>query len=155
MTTPNFASILDESPSEVNRPKPLPAGTYICTVNGQPVYDRSAKKGTPYVQFNLRPISAEDDVDEAELVEVLFDKEGNETELASKNIKAVFYTTEDAIFRLDEFHQHCGIDLNDEASRRTRNDQVVNASVRAVIKHRTSDDGQSIFSELARTLPAD
>ena len=41
---PNFASILDEAPSEVDRPKPLPAGTYTCIVAGTPIYDKSSKR---------------------------------------------------------------------------------------------------------------
>jgi hypothetical protein len=144
--SPNFSSILDEAPSEVDRPKPLPVGTYTCIV-GTPAYDKSSKKGTPYVQFILRPIAAESDVDEGELSEM-----GG---FENKTIRATYYLTEDAVYRLDEFHEHCGVDLSDEASRRTRNDEVVNAQVRAVVKHRTSDDGTQIFAELARTLPAD
>lgn len=146
-SSPNFASILDESPAEVERPKPLPAGTYLCVVAGVPTYDKSSKKGTPFVQFTLRPLSAESDVDPESLLE-----RGG---LENKSIRATYYLTDDAIYRLDEFHEHCGIDLNDESTRRQRNDEVVNAHVRAVIKHRASDDGSQIYAELARTLPGE
>lgn len=147
MTNPNFSSILDEAPTEVDRPKPLPVGTYTCVVGGQPTYDKSSRKGTPFVMFTLRPTAAEADVDEEELAEMGgFD---------NKTIRATFYLTEDAAYRLDEFHVHCGLDLADESSRRQRNDEVVNAQVRAVVKHRSSDDGTQIYAELARTLPAD
>ena len=145
MTSPNFSSILDESPTEVARPKPLPAGTYLFVV-GTPTYDKSSKKGTPYVMFNLRPVEIESDVDEDELSEA-----GG---LDSKTIRATFYLTEDAVYRLDEFHSHCGLDLSDPSSRKTRNDDVVNAEVRGVIKHRSSEDGTQIYAELSRTLPA-
>jgi hypothetical protein len=57
---PNFASILDEAPTEIDRPKPIPTGTYLCRVQGTPTYDKSSKKGTPFVQFTLKPISAEE-----------------------------------------------------------------------------------------------
>ena len=53
------ASILDEAPTEIDRPKPIPTGTYLCRVQGTPTYDKSSKKGTPFVQFTLKPISAE------------------------------------------------------------------------------------------------
>lgn len=142
--TPNFASILDEAPTEIDRPKPLPAGTYLCIVAGTPLYDKSSKKGTPFVQFNLKPIAAESDVDDEDLAEM-----GG---FEGRNIRATFYLTGDAVFRLDEFHQHCGLDLSEEQSRRQRNDEVVNAQVRAVVKHRASEDGSQIFAELARTL---
>lgn len=145
--TPNFASILDEAPTEVTRPKPLPQGTYLCVVQGQPRYDKSSKKQTPFVEFTLRPTAAYDDVDEAEL-EACGGFDG-------KTIRATYYLTEDAVFRLDEFHEHCGVDLNDGASRRQRNDDVVNAQVAANIRHRSSEDGTQIFAELARTTVAE
>jgi hypothetical protein len=144
---PNFQSILDEAPSEVDRPKPLPTGTYLTTVQGPVVYDKSSRKQTPYVQFTLRVIGAMDDVDAEELNEM-----GG---FEGKTIRATFYTTEDAIYRLDEFHEHCGIDLTDGHSRRTRNDEVINSHVLASIRHRTSDDGTQIFAELGRTAPAE
>ncbi|HOA52104.1 MAG TPA: hypothetical protein PKI05_07590, partial [Thermogutta sp.] len=88
---PNFASILDESPTEIDRPKPIPTGTYLCRVQGSPVYDKSSKKGTPFVQFTLKPISAEDDVDEEDLAEM-----GG---LDNKTLRLTFYLTEDAVYR--------------------------------------------------------
>jgi hypothetical protein len=145
MATPNFADILDESPAEVSAPQPMPQGTYDCVVLGTPVYDKSSKKGTPYVEFTLRPIAAGEDVDPTELEET-----GG---LDGKTLRATFYLTEDAAYRLDEFHEHCGIDLEDGQSRRQRNDAIVNAEVRAFVKHETSTDGSRIFARFNRSLP--
>lgn len=145
MTTPNFSSILDESPTEVSAPVPLPQGVYLCMVTGTPRYDKSSRKGTDFVEFTLRPIAAEADVDETEL-----DEAGG---LEGKTIKAVFYLTEDAIYRLDEFHSHCGIDLDDGQSRRSRNDMIVNSEVRVFIKHEPSQDGTRIWARFNRSLP--
>lgn len=147
MNTPNFSSILDESPSEVSAPLPLPQGTYVCVIQGSPRYDKSSKKGTDFVEFNLRPIAAESDVDESEL-----DESGG---LEGRLLRATFYLTEDSIYRLDEFHSHCGIDLEDGQSRRQRNDAVVNTEVRAFVKHETSQDGSRIFARFNRSLPVD
>ncbi len=144
---PNFASILDEAPSEVERPKPLPVGTYLCRVQGTPIYDKTTKKGTDFVQFTLKPIAAEEDVDEDDLEAV-----GG---LDNKTLRLKFYLTEDAKFRLDDFHEHCGLDLSEPASRRTRNDEVINSEVRALVKHNPSNDGQTVYAEIARTLKAD
>jgi len=144
---PNFASILDESPEEVRAPSPLPAGTYLTVVIGTPVYDKSTQKKTDYVEFTFRPIAAEVDVDEDELSE-----SGG---LEGKTLKNKYWLTEDAVFMLDQFHEHCGIDLTDGESRRHRNDAVINSEVRVVITHTTSQDGQRIFANISRTLPAD
>ena len=45
--------------------------------------------------------------------------------------------------------------LSEESSRRSRNDEVVNAEVRALVKHRPSEDGQTVYAEVSRTLRAD
>lgn len=147
MATPNFSSILDESPSEVAAPQPMPQGTYVCVVQGV-TYDKTTKKGTDYAEFTLRPIAAEADVDEDELAET--------GELEGKTLRATFYLTEDAIYRLDEFHTHCGLDIaNDGLSRRARNDEVINQEVRAFVKHETSQDGSRIFARFNRSLPVE
>jgi hypothetical protein len=143
-TAPNFASILDESPTEVSAPQPAPQGTYVFVVSN-PRYDKSTKKGTDFVEFPVRAIAAESDVDEAELEEA-----GG---LDAINLRATFYLTEDAVYRLDEFHSHCGIDLEDGTSRRSRNDAVVNAEVRGFVKHEPSQDGTRIFARFNRSLP--
>jgi len=146
MATPNFSSILDESPDEVSAPVPLPQGTYLCIV-GMGTYGKSPKKGTDFVEFPLRPILAEDDVDKDELNEA-----GG---LEGKVIKAIFYITPDAVFLLDHFHAHCGIDLTEDSSRKVRNDEVMNAEVRAFVKHEPSQDGTRIFARFNRSLPAE
>lgn len=150
MSAPNFASILDDSPTEVSRPKPLPAGTYLCRVIGTPRYDKSSKKQTPFVEFTLKLMAAEEDVDEDELAEVLGD-----SALGDRVMTNTYYLTEDAVYRLDEFHQHCGLDLENEESRRQRNEEVINAEVRVVVAHEASQDGQQVFARIRRTLPTE
>ena len=144
---PNFGSILDRAPSEIEKPKPLPQGSYITVLVGQPRFDKSAKKQTEFVEFTLKTLAAGEDVDEDALKEM-----GG---LGDKTIRATYYLTEDAVFRLDEFHEHCGLDITEKASRRARNEEVVNAQVKAVVKHRSSQDGSQVFAELARTALAD
>lgn len=150
---PNFQSILDEAPDHVERPKPLPEGTYLCVV-GAGVYGKSNKKQTPFVEFPLRVLQPMDDVD----LDVLNEMGGCE----GKSIRATYYTTTDAIFRLDEFHEHCGVDLGQPASRRSRNDLIVNSQVLAHVNHRETEITPEeraagvvpvVFAELRRTAP--
>lgn len=145
--TPNFASILDEQPTEVKVPPPLPAGTYICVVQGQPEYGKSTQKQTDYVRFNLRPISALEDVDEDELTEIGgFD---------GKTLRVTHWLTPDAVFMLDQFHEHCGLDLSQPMSRKARNEEVVNAQVLAVVKHSAAKEGPRVYAEVDRTAPVE
>lgn len=150
MTAPNFSSILDDSPTEVARPQPLPAGTYLTRVIGQPRYDKSSKKQTPFVEFTLKLMAAEEDVDADELADALGEKS-----ISDRVLPITFYLTEDAVYRLDEFHEHCGLDLENEESRRNRNDEVTNAEVRVVVAHEASQDGSQVFARIRRTLPAE
>lgn len=147
MSSPNFASILDESPTEVKVPPPLPAGSYICVVQGLPEYGKSENTGTEFWQYTFRPISALEDVDQDELNEV-----GG---FEGKTVKNKYWLTPDAIFMVDQLHQHCGIDMADGLSRRSRNEEIVNAQVMVVVKHGASKDGQRMFANVARTAPAE
>ena len=62
-TKPQFASVLDMPASDIERPKPLPVGSYVCVVQGQPRIDKSAKKQTEFVEYTLKLLEALDDVD--------------------------------------------------------------------------------------------
>lgn len=147
MSTPNFASILSEAPTEINRPKPLPVGTYLCIV-GTPEPGQSSKKKTDFLKFPLRPVAAMDDVDSDALEEV-----GG---LDGKSLSVTFYITPDAIFMLDQFHSDCGIDLTEPASRADRNEAVINSQVLAVVSHRIDDNDPSrVYVEVRRTAKAD
>lgn len=151
---PNFASIMDDSPDHVEAPKARPVGPYIFTV-GNPVRGKSRKKGTPFTEFPLRCIAAEDGVD-PDALEAAGGIEGFKT-------KITFYETEESIYRLDQFHEHCGIDLSsDNNSRRMRNDMVVNATVLGVVEHEYPLDAdgnpdltKEPFVRVNRTAPAE
>ena len=153
-TAPNFASILDDSPDHVDQPKARPEGPYIFTV-GSATYGKSKQKGTPFVEFPLRAIAAEDGVD-PDALEEAGGIEGFKT-------KVTFYLTEDSVFRLDLFHEHCGIDLStDKSSRRQRNDTVLNAQVLGIVEHEypkdevgNADTTKEPFVRVNRTAPAE
>ncbi len=144
-TSPNFGALLDKPASDVERPKPLPQGSYHCIVKGLPRFDKSSKKFTEFVEFTLQPTSAGEDVDEEDLEAM-----GG---IANKTIRATYYITEDALWRLKDFLGHCGIE--EDGSLRNMIDQTPNCEVIAFIKHRASEDGQAVFAELAKTAPVE
>lgn len=144
--TATFESILDTPATEVERPKPLPAGTYEGIVQGLFEQGESSKKKTPYVRFTYKVTSALDDVDSDELEEM-----GG---LADKTIKDTYYTTPEALFRLTDTLEAMGIDLTGKSIRHAL-DESPNASVKIVVGHRPSEDGQQIFAEVKRVLKAD
>ena len=151
MTAPNFSSILDESPTEIARPQPAPVGSYLCTIIGQPRMGESAKKKTPFVEFDLKPIQALDDVDPEELSAYL-DRIGD---LGSKSFKYTIYTTEANVYRLDELHVAAGCDMTDGATRKQRNDMIINSQVVIYYKHRPSERGDMMFGEISSVSSAE
>src|SRR6185437_1001481 len=50
-TMNSFSYILDKPATEIDRPKPLPVGTYTWSIQGLPKHDKSREKQTPYVEF--------------------------------------------------------------------------------------------------------
>ena len=142
----SFESILDTPATEVERPKPLPAGTYDAIVKGLPEFGESSQKKTPFCRFTYVIQSAGEDVDEDELTAI-----GG---LEGKTIRDTYYTTPDAIFRLTETMERMGVDPTDKTVRQMI-DETPNASIRVVIGHRASEDGQQIFAEVKRTMKAD
>lgn len=145
---PTFGSILDTASLSVEKPKPLPVGTYICSVKGLPKQDVSAKKKTEFVEFTLQILGVHDDVDQTALAEVLKGKS-----LSEKTIRATYYITEDAVWRLKDFLDHCGVEDGEGISLRQRVSATPGAQVNATIRHRPSDDGTSIYAELGGTAP--
>ena len=139
---PNFGSILDRAPSEIEKPKPLPQGSYITVLVGQPRFDKSAKKQTEFVEFTHKLLAAQEDVDEDELKSMGGIKE--------KVMKNTFYLTEGAAWRLKEFLEHCGIDEAD--SLREMIEETPGKQVGIFINHEASQDGTSVFARVGKTF---
>lgn len=142
--SPNFSSILDEAPSEVDRPKPLPVGTYTTIIQGLPRFDKSTKKQTEYVEFTHKILAAGDDVDQEELASM-----GG---IKDKTMKNTYYLTEASKWRLDEFLTHCGINLDGESSRREMVEQTPGKQVGIYVTHEASQDGTAVYAKIGKTV---
>lgn len=142
---PNFASVLDAPASELERPKPLPVGSYTGIIAGLPRFDKSKKKQTPFVEFTIKLTSAMDDVDPAELEQM-----GG---LVDKTMKHTLYDTPDAGYRIKEFLLNdLGLELDDSDSLRPLLDQTPNMPIGIAVIHEPSQDGQSVFARIGSTF---
>lgn len=63
----DFAAALDTKVSDVKKPPALPQGTYIWAVTKVPSMERNKSGEWDIVEFTLKPVSAESDVDPDEL----------------------------------------------------------------------------------------
>ncbi|SRR6266436_8278964 len=138
----NFSSILDMPASEWKFPK-LPVGSYVGIVKGMPRYDKSTKKQTPFVEFQISLTEAMDDVDPDELE--AFGPFGDKT------IPITFhYETEGGANRLRNFLSNCGIDLEDKPGKAAI-EEAPGRTIVVEIKHEPSADGQSIYARIDGT----
>lgn len=148
MSSPNFGAILDTPSQEIERPKPLPQGTYTCVVNGLPRMDKSTKKGTEFVEFNLNILAAGEDVDEDAL--------GEMGGIAGKSTRVTFYLTESSVWRLKKFLvDDLGIEEEDDLTLRGMISMAPGRQVLCHVKHTPSDDGTSVFANVASTAPVE
>lgn len=148
MAQTNFESILDKAPSDIKPPEAYPVGEYLCTVRGMPRYDKSTKKETEFVEYTLIINQAMESVDADDLAAI----EGG---IVGKPIKATYYLTNASLYRLKEFFEHCGLDVEGAESLRELMDQPNGCSVVASIGHEASKDGKRTYSKLIGTAPVE
>jgi hypothetical protein len=98
-----FSDVLKKKPSNIEPPKPLPAGVYAAVVDGPFQEIESKEKKTPGAQFAfklIQPINVAD-------MDMLAKAGG----CTGKVVKHTFYVTEASEFRLKKFLvDHLGID---------------------------------------------
>lgn len=93
MTT-DFTALLKKPVQSVERPKPLPIGSYLVQFT-KFEFGESSKKKTPYVRFIGQVLEPKQDVDQ-QLLQAVEDWQGRE-------VDADFFLTGPAMFRLREF----------------------------------------------------
>jgi hypothetical protein len=146
MTDASFSSILDKPSNSIERPKPLPTGTYLAMVKGQPRYDKSKQKGTRFAEFTLQLLQHGEDVDGAAIKEYLGARQLNAIE-----IKDTYYLTDEAAYRLKEFVDHCGVENAEGATLGQRVSQTPGCQLLISIAHKPSDDGTRIYANVRQT----
>lgn len=147
MANPNFGALLDKPSSEVEKPKPLPQGSYTVVIQGLPKFDKSTKKGTEYVEFTYKVLAAAEDVDSDELALM-----GG---IADKTMRDTYYITENSLWRLKEMLVNCGIEDDDNKSLRQMIEETPGCQLVVHIKHTASQDGQSVFANVGSTAPVE
>jgi hypothetical protein len=151
-----FTSLLDTPMSQISRPKPAPHGSYLGMVKGLPRYDKSTKKGTPFSEYTIQLLEAQDDVDEDALKEWLTKGDGAVVPLREKSMRLTFYHTPDALWRLEKFLKDLGLEAEDEDQSIGDVEQMSpGRQVLVHVKHSPSDDGETMFANIDKTGPAD
>jgi hypothetical protein len=96
----DFRSLLSTPVESAERPKPRPAGTYTGIIE-RFQFDKSKQKLTPFVRFTVAAVSPGDGIDQQALQEAgPIDKWKPHRD---------YYLTNDALYRLRELIESCGI----------------------------------------------
>lgn len=143
----SFEDILNTPASDAEPPPLFPVGQYIAMVDGQPRQDRSSRKGTPFIEYNMKPISAVDGtVDEDALSEF--------GPLGERTLRHTFYFTENSAYRHKDFLVN---DLKMDIDGMTHWEAAQAATGESciiTIKHSmTKDDKPRLFAEIGGTAP--
>lgn len=135
----DFSKILQKQAAEIEKPKPLPIGSYV-TVNPKlPDFKSVGKNETPCAEFGL-VIIAPVDVDQDALQAY--------GEVKGKTIRHRMFLTESTEYRTrEELVNAFGLDITGKNLGQLFN-ETVNKQVIVTIKHRPSDDGTEIYHEV-------
>ena len=148
----NFSDILNKSADTIERPRPMPVGTYACVVQGLPEYAiRNTKNGdSQTVAYKIKPLIPQPDVDQSQLAEF-----GGVGAAPVQTLTFWLGTNDDEIdknfYRVKDFVEHCGMPVTG-VTRKQMLESVANAQVGIVVKHRPAPDGSAVYTEIARTL---
>jgi hypothetical protein len=142
----DFNALLDKPIDSIERPKPIPTGSYLATL-GQPKFDKTTgDKQTDYVEYPVMLQEALPDVDQELLVAALNGK--NLTEVTQK---ITYYLTEAALFRLsDMLKDHAKV--TEGLPLREGIQEAVGKQLVVVISHTPNKkDPQSVYANIDQT----
>jgi len=142
----SFQDVLNKPAAEIEPPKALPIGTYLCLVDGAPEIAQRGKNNNYCAIFKLKPVQPQPDVDQAALADTL-----KGAALADKKINHTLWITDDAAWRLDQFlAEHLGIDKG----KKTLGEMIPESAGKQVLVtlgHRASEDGKQVYHEVKAT----
>lgn len=150
-----FVDILDRPSNSIEKPKPLPVGTYLFMTVGAHKEGESNQKKTPFVEFACKIMQAAEDVDADALAAALTNANTGERKALSEIVlKNTYYKTEASAWRLVEFLDHLGAG-DDSMSPRQRLSMSPGKQFLGEIVHEMSTDGKSIFAKIGKTAPVE
>jgi hypothetical protein len=142
----DFSKILQKQAAEIEKPIPLPVGTYLCNNPALPKFIELGQNKTPCAEFGLVALQPGDDVDAAQLAAV--------PNWKGKSIRHRMFLTEDSAFRTkEELVNVFGLEEGDKTLGQLFN-ETVSKQVWVTIKHRPSDDGTQMYVEVEKLAAA-
>lgn len=139
---PDFSKLLQKSVTSAERPKPKAPGSYNAVVKGHE-FGESAQKKTPYVRFHLNNVSPGPEVDQQENI-------ANGIDLTKWTPYKDYFLTDDALYRLREFIESCGISVEGRSFNETIPEVVGKPVIFECVNTTSAKEGKeaTIFSNV-------
>jgi hypothetical protein len=134
---------LSKPTDSIEKPKPLPAGTYNGVISKYE-FGESKEKKTPYVRYHLTAHSAGEDVDPDSIEGI---------DLSKKSLRRDFYLTEDAMYRVKDFLDSVGVSTSGRSLGEVI-PEAINAAVLISVTQRSSPDGSEIYNDVGNVVGA-
>ena len=154
MLQESFRKLLDMPLNELE-PQPLPPGTYLCIVDGQPYFEKAGEEDeidceddeTLYVVFTFRPLRVENDVDQGQLREVL-----NGEMLSDREITYRMFVDQSNQFK-GRINKFLVDDLGIDSTLRLKEalPEAMGKEVYVKLMHQPSKDGRRLLAIVAST----
>lgn len=142
----DFSKILSKQAAALEKPKPLPVGTYLCNNPQLPKFIGVGKQETPCAEFGLVVLAPGDDVDAQALTDF--------GDWKGKNIRHRMFLTEATEWRTkEELKEAFGIEEGEKTLGQMFN-ETVNKQVYVTIKHRPNEDGTDLYMEVEKLAAA-
>lgn len=136
----DFSKILQKQATEIEKPKPLPIGTFVCSNPKLPDFKGIGQNQTPAAEFSFVVIAPTEDVDPEQLAAYGDFKGKTIRHRMFLSEAAEFRTKEEIVkvFNLDEAGKSLGQLFN----------ETVNQQLLVTIKHTPTQDGTDVFAEV-------
>ena len=142
----DFSKNLSKQAAALEKPKPLPVGTYLCNNPQLPKFIVVGKQETPCAEFGLVVLAPGDDGDAQALADF--------GDWKGKNIRHRKFLTEATEYRTkEELKEAFGIEEGEKTLGQMFN-ETVNKQVYVTIKHRPNDDGTDLYMEVEKLAAA-
>lgn len=142
---PDFKNLLSKKTDDIKRPALLPhnmiAEGIVMDYN---MTEAQTENKDTVVRFNIKLTGPGNGVDPDDLI----DKDGNDIIVADRRMRAEFWATEDALWRLVEFVKSCGVETAGrslgECLPETKNAPVFVTIVQVPDKQKKEEDGTPV-----------
>ncbi len=148
MSKVDFRSVLGQKVNEVEKPKPIPPGTYDAIIKNFELLEKLGKQENPAVRFTFHGFQPGADVDMDQL-----ETAGGMEALSRRTMGFLFWLTPDAMWRLKEFlTEVCHLETDNRSFEEVL-PETKNVGVKVVIEERI-DARQELTSDINKVLPA-